>query len=53
MYVGLLKKIPLLTILNTKVPNPGPAPDGTKHWYACSGFGLANIPSSDYVLRLP
>ena len=26
MYVGLLKKIPLLTILNTKVPNPGPAP---------------------------
>ena len=27
MYVGLLKKIPLLTILNTKVPNPGPAPD--------------------------
>jgi len=26
MYVGLLNFFPLLTILNTKVPNPGPAP---------------------------
>ena len=31
MYVGLLKKIPLLTILNTKVPNPGPAPAAVMH----------------------
>ena len=28
MYVGLLKKIALLDILNTKDPNPRPAPEG-------------------------
>lgn len=38
MYVGLLKIFfPLLTILNTKVPNPGPAPDRAAVMHAACG----------------
>jgi len=48
MYVGLLKKnFPLLTILNTNVPNPGPAPVSDPSFEATEEQGFVKFPNAE------